>query len=141
MDNRFSLTITADLNNLTDIYHFVEQTAATLGLDESATSDIKLVVDEAATNIIVHGYQDEKGNIEIEIRQEGDTLVIQLRDEATLFNPLSIPPPDLTKPLEERTSGGMGVYLMRQLMDEVNYSVTSSGGNELTMIKRGVGKK
>lgn len=141
MNNHFSLTVTADLNNLTDIYRFVEQTAATLGLESSVIYEVKLAVDEAATNIIVHGYKDQGGNIEIEISQKEDALIVQLRDEAVPFDPTSVPPPDLTKPLTERAIGGLGVYLMQQTMDEVNYGVTSSGGNELTLIKRCVGKK
>jgi len=141
MNTTFSLTITANLNNLTDIYHFVQQTAARLGLEASIIYEVQLAVDEAVTNIIVHGYQNQGGNIEIEIKQDRDALVIHLRDNAIPFNPTSIPPPELTKPLTERAIGGMGVHLMRQTMDEVNYAVTSGGGNELTLIKRGIGKK
>lgn len=141
MNNSFSLTVTADLNNLTDIYRFVEQTVATFGLEASIIYEIQLAVDEAATNIIIHGYQDQEGNIEIEIKQEGDAVIVLLRDEAAPFDPTAIPPPDLAKPLTERAVGGMGIHLMRQTMDEVNHRVTASGGNELTLIKRGIGKK
>lgn len=141
MTNHFSLTVTANLENLAKIRQFVEQTSATLGLEATVMYEVQLAVDEAATNIITHGYRDQGGNIEIAVSQEGDALIVQLRDEATPFDPTSVPPPDLTKPLAERAIGGMGVYLMHQTMDEVNHRVTSVGGNELTLIKRGIGKK
>ena len=53
-------------------------------------------------------------------------------------SPESVPPPDVTQPLDERPLGGMGIHLMRQLMDEVTHRATPQGGNELTMIKKGV---
>ena len=65
-----------------------------------------------------------------------DTLVICLRDEASPFDPTSIPAPDLTVPLEQRATGGMGIHLIRQIMDKVTHRVTSQGGNELLLMKR-----
>ena len=63
--------------------------------------DVLLAVDEAATNVVVHGYQGREGVIEIEVLREGDALVIRLRDEAEPFDPTSLPPPDLAVPLAE----------------------------------------
>ncbi len=141
MNHTFSLKITAELENLTEIHHFVETTAATLDLELTVSYDLQLAVDEAVTNIILYGYPGGEGNIELEIEQKRDTLVVRLRDEATSFDPTTIPPPDLSSPLEERALGGLGVYLIQQVMDEVIHRVTSSGGNELTLVKRGIGKK
>lgn len=112
-----------------------------LGVDAATIPDVVLAVDEAATNIILHGYQGQEGIIEIEVVQEGDALVVRLRDETVPFDPTSVPPPDLTVPLEQRAPGGLGIYLIRQVMDEVMYRITSQGGNELTLVKRGVGRK
>lgn len=141
MNHRFSLNIAAERDNLAEIRRFVEESTATLGLEPAAIPDVGLAVDEAVTNIIVHGYQNRQGNLEIEIGREGNSLVIRLRDEATPFDLDSISPPDLTAPLEERSSGGMGVYLIRQIMDEAIYRVIPGGGNELTLVKRGLGHK
>ena len=97
---------------------------------------VLLAVDEAATNIIVHGYKRQQGRIEIEMRPEGPDLIIVLRDEAPLFDPTRHPSPDLTLPLEQRQPGGLGIFLMRQVMDEVTHRPRAGGGNELIMIKR-----
>ena len=135
MDPESTLRIAAELKNLSLIRRFVEETAAYLGADQVTIADMILATDEAATNVIVHGYQDQPGMIEIELRRNEDTIVIYLRDQSAPFDPTSVPAPDVTQPLEERSPGGMGIHLMRQLMDDVSHHVTSKGGNELIMTK------
>jgi anti-sigma regulatory factor (Ser/Thr protein kinase) len=61
-----------------------------------------------------------------------------LIDDAPLFDPTAVPPPDINLPLEERPLGGLGVHMMRQLTDELLYRVNSAGQNELIFVKRGV---
>jgi serine/threonine-protein kinase RsbW len=126
----------AELDNLTLIRHFVEERATALEADPAVVPDLLLAVNEAATNIVLHGYRGQPGVIEIEIRRKGDSVVICLRDEAPPFDPRLVPPPDLTLPLEERPLGGLGIYLISQLMDDVTHRVMSEGGNELTLLKR-----
>lgn len=132
-----SLRIAAELNNLAEIRCFVQETASALGADPAVIPNVILAVDEAVSNVIAHGYQGQGGNIEIEVSREGNVLVIRLRDEAPPFDPTSVPPPDLTLPLEQRAPGGLGIHLIRQLMDEMIHRVTPQGGNELTLVKRG----
>jgi serine/threonine-protein kinase RsbW len=127
----------AALNRLAEIRQFVQGSAAALGADPAAISDLLLAVDEAATNVIVYGYRDRPGEIEIEVGRQGSALVIRLRDQAPPFDPTAVPPPDLDRPLEERAPGGLGIYLMRQAVDEVIHRTTPQGGNELTLVKRG----
>jgi serine/threonine-protein kinase RsbW len=133
-----SLRIAAELENLAEIRDFVQKTATTIGVAPDIIPDVLLAVDEAVTNVLVHGYQGQAGMIEIELRRRGDSLRVCLRDQATPFDPTTVPAPDLTLPLEQRPFGGMGVYLMRQLMDEMTYRITRQGGNELTLVKKGV---
>jgi serine/threonine-protein kinase RsbW len=137
MDTESTLRIAAELKNLSVIRRFVQQTATALDADPTVISDVILAVDEAATNIIVHGYQGQPGIIEVEMRRTGDSLVVCLRDQAFPFDPTAMPPPDLTLPLEQRPLGGMGIHLVRQLMDEVTHRITPQGGNELTIVKKG----
>jgi serine/threonine-protein kinase RsbW len=132
------LRISAELKNLATIRQFVEETALALRVDSKAIPDIVQAVDEAATNIVVHGYFGQPGDIEIEIRPENNSLVVALRDQARSFDPTTVPPPDLTLPLEERPFGGMGVFLIRHFMDEINYRVPAQGGNELVLVKNAV---
>jgi len=138
MDPESTLRIEAELKNLSLIRGFVQETAAYLGADQAVIADMILATDEAVTNIIVHGYRDRPGMIEIELRRNGDAIDIYLRDHSAPFDPTSVPGPDVTRPLEERPPGGMGIHLMRQLMDDVSHHVIPQGGNELIMTKRGI---
>ena len=139
MNTKSSLRIAAELKNLSEIRRFIQEAASALGFDPAMTHNVPLAVDEAVTNIIVHGYQCQGGAIEIEVSREGDALVIRLRDEAAPFDPTNTPLPDLTLPLEQRSPGGLGIHLIRQIMDEMTHRVTPQGGNELTLVKRGLG--
>jgi len=131
-----SIRVVAELPNLAVIRRFVEETATALKADRDAIDDMIQAVDESATNIIVHGYRDQPGHIEIEVIQEGNVLVVRLRDQAPLFDPTRAPPSDVTLPLERRPFGGLGIHLTRRFTDSVTYRITSEGGNELTLRKK-----
>jgi len=124
----------ADLGRLADIRDFVRESAETLGVSSDILDDLRLAVDEAVTNIVLHGY-DGAGDVDIDIAVRENDLVIRLRDGAPPFDPISATPDSLA-PAEERTSpGGFGLYLIRQTMDEIGYRRLDSG-NELTLVKR-----
>lgn len=128
--------VSAQVENLTAIRGWLEDTAAQLGADPSAVQDLVQAADEWATNITVHGYRDEPGPIEIELTRQADALVVRLRDQAPPFDPAVIPPPDLTLPLQDRPLGGLGFFFIRKLTDRVDYRALPQGGNELTLVKK-----
>lgn len=132
-----SLHIAAELKNLAVIRDFVQETATILGADQVKLLDVVLAVNEIATNIMIHGYQGQPGLIEIELSQAGDAIIVCLRDQTPPFDPTTVPDPDLSVPLEERPPGKMGIYLTRQLMDEMTHHQTREG-NELTLVKKGI---
>jgi serine/threonine-protein kinase RsbW len=138
MSKRFSLRVAADVEQLVTIRAFVERQAHALDLDSSTIYDLVLATNEMATNIMVHGYRGRPGSIEIDLRLRGDAIEIRLRDQAPPFDPTRAPAPDLSLPLHKRPFGGMGVHVTRQLMDAIQYRVTPEGGNELTLVKRGI---
>jgi serine/threonine-protein kinase RsbW len=133
-----TLQVSADLNNLAITRQFIRDAANELQADPATIGDVVLAVNEVVTNIIEHGYQGEPGIIEIEVEQATDSLIIRLRDQAPPFDPNAVPAPDLTLPLEKRPLGGLGVYITRQVMDEVTHQITPQGGNELTLVKKKV---
>jgi serine/threonine-protein kinase RsbW len=139
MGKQATLRIAADLENLTSIRRFIEEAATALGVAPAAIPDLVLATDEAITNIIVHGYQGQQGPIKIEVERDGDRVAIRLHDQAHPFDPTTFQPPDMTLPLEQRPIGGMGIYLIRQSVDELTYRVLPQGGNELTLAKTGIG--
>jgi len=112
----------------------VETTGAQLCADAGLVTDLVRAVDEAATNIVMHGDCEGTAIIAIEMTREGDNLVVRLTDQARLYDPTTAPPPDLAIPPWER-EGGLGVHLIRQLTDQIIYRAAPGGGNELTLVK------
>ena len=130
------LTVPAALTSLERVHEFVIDATAQAGLDDHTAWQVQLAVDEAVTNIMQHGYDSgQDGVIELGWQIVRDELLITLRDRGRRFDPDSVPTPDVTSPLEERQSGGLGLFLMNKLMDEVSFE-SDATGNLLTMIKR-----
>lgn len=130
-----SLRVDARPESLAAIRRFVRAAAAAEGLDRDRAEGLVQAVDESATNVIVHGYRLSPGELEIEARRTGDALVVLLRDRAPDFDPTGVPAPELHVPLARRRAGGMGVFLARQLCDEVRYRPMPGGGNELALVQ------
>ena len=127
---------TCSLNNLEKICDYVTDCAKRAGLNETEVYAVQLAVDEASTNIMEHGYGRECPNridITCEILENGLKVVIY--DDAAPFSPETIPEPDFNVSLEEVKPRGLGIFLMRKMMDEVRYQTTPDKGNTLTMIK------
>jgi len=136
MDETASLCIAATVENLARMRSFVDEAATRMGAGSDCIANMVLAMDEAATNIILHGYCNEPGCIEIEVAYKDDTLMVTLRDQAPLFDPRLVPEPCIDLPLDKRPLGGLGVYIMRHLTDELRYRVTADGKNELTLVKK-----
>ena len=132
-----NMTFPAEFEFLDEIREFVAQVAHEGGFTDKEIYSLQLAADEAATNIIEHAYEGISGadfNISCDMR--GDTLTIAMRDTGKPFNPSNVRQPNLKADLSERQIGGLGVYLMRKLMDEVHYVSNPKTGNLLTMTKR-----
>ncbi len=131
------LSVPAKVENLNTIRGYIKGRARPAGAPQEAIDAIVLAVDEAATNVIQHGYIENgrNGSIEIEVVLKPGCLCVILRDDAPPFDPSSVPDPDLTLPLELRPIGGLGIFLMRKKTDALAYTTTPAGQNELTLTK------
>jgi len=136
MDTSCTKTFPGRFDSLKDISEFARQAAEASGFDEDTVYQVQLAVDEACSNIIEHAYGGEgHGDIECTCRAEPSGLTVTLRDKGRPFDPTSVPEPSLHTDLQDRQMGGLGVYLIRKLMDEVHFKCTDSG-NVLTLVKR-----
>ena len=127
----------ADCSALDDMREFVAQAARDAGLDEKEVYAVQLATDEACTNIIEHAYQGiESGQVEITCNLCAEGLTIILHDHGRPFDPGRVPPPNLCNDLSRRGIGGLGLYIIRSLMDELRYETSPETGNVLTMTKR-----
>ena len=134
-----SLTIrndTAQVRDLNDMREFLETAVLTLGGSDDDAGDLVLAVNEAVTNVLLHGYDSRPGPVTICVEVVDNDLRVILTDSAPLFDPTRVPPPDIVLPLEDRPLGGLGVHMMRQLTDELLYRPLADG-NELIFVKRG----
>ncbi len=122
---------------LDEIREFVGAIARQGGFNDKEVYAIQLAADEAASNIIEHAYEDStEGRLECSCGIEESDLVIKLHDDGKPFDPSRVRKPDLKADLSRRQIGGLGVYLMRKLMDDVRYESIPGKGNLLTMKKR-----
>jgi serine/threonine-protein kinase RsbW len=127
---------------LEEVREFVASKADRLGLDSAGVYAVQLAVDEAFTNIIEHAYGGECAEeIECTCQITPASLEITLKDCGNSFNPDEVPDPDFDTELEKRQVGGLGLYFIRRLMDEVQFSIEPEesgkpGCNILRMVKR-----
>jgi serine/threonine-protein kinase RsbW len=116
---------------------YVTECARAAGFDNQALYQIQLAVDEACANVVQHAYEGmEPGNMEVSCRLDEQCLVIQVREWGRGFDPDSVAEPDVHAPLEERAFGGLGLFLLKQMVDGVTFRFDPERGNELTMVKR-----
>jgi serine/threonine-protein kinase RsbW len=136
MSRQWTLTVDGRPENLATIADFVATAAQASGLNEKASFEVRMAVDEACANIIKHSYGEmEEGEIVLRCELVDGDFVITIRDHGQPFDPEAVPPPDLECSLADRSEGGLGLYFMRCLMDEVRFHFDSQG-NELTMVKK-----
>jgi serine/threonine-protein kinase RsbW len=133
--NQLELRIKAKLENLAAISDFIAEAMKQLGIEQEIFQ-VQLAVNEACTNIIQHAYSGESEKpIRIICSMSGNDLLIRIRDWGKSFDPSSVPSPEIDAELFERQLGGLGMFLMRQMMDEVRYVSYAGEHNEVIMIK------
>ena len=117
------------------VVEFAERFGEEHQLPTELVMTMHLVLDELVANIINHGYDDTaEHQIHVTLAVDGSELTIRVEDDARPFDPLQVPPPDLDLPLEERPVGGLGIHLVRSVMDTVEYQ-RNGDRNILTMRK------
>jgi len=135
VDVRRRLAIRAELERLAEIRAVVRDIASACEAPAECIDDLVQAVDEATTNIIVHGYRGAPGIIEMTAELVADDIVITLVDTAPTFDPTSVPAPDLTVPPARRRPGGMRIHLMHLAIDSLVHRPRPGGGNILTLTR------
>lgn len=133
---KISKTILSSTDHLLEVREFVTDAARQFGFNDEDVANIVLAVDEACTNIIKHAYQYAPDKeILVSIVRNNGSFEIKIRDNGKNFDPEGLRPPDLKQNLSHHRRGGLGVYLMKKLMDKVEYHFTEGKSNEVSLVK------
>ena len=135
-------TFPGTLDSLEGIRQDVKEESQRAGLSKKASYNLLLAIDEIATNIIMHGYEENgiSGVIDVYIEHQDGQLQVILEDDAAPFNPLhrELPTEEtFLKPLEERQIGGMGIYLTINAVDEFRYEFVNQRNRNIFVVKTG----
>ena len=130
---RKTLNLHNDVNEVPMLGEWMEVTGEQLGLPMAAVFQLNLALEEAFVNVVDYAYPGKNGMpVQLNMDGKGETLIFTLIDEGEPFDPTTLEAPDTSLPAEERPIGGLGVFLVKQIMDEVRYE-RQGNRNILTM--------
>jgi len=131
------LNVKSRTENLSKIREFIQEFASSAGFMQNTIDNMMLAVDEACTNIIKHAYKSyPDGEVIIKIKYEEKKLIITIIDYGKAFQPESIPEPNIQEYYRQHRVGGLGMYLMKTLMDDVKYISIPGKYNQVLLSKR-----
>jgi anti-anti-sigma factor len=129
----FEISVRNQLSELEVVVRGLEKFGREAALPATLVSSLTLAVDEVLTNVISYAFpKTEQHQIEFRAVRDGDDVIVEIEDDGAAFDPLTVPPPKLDTPLEDRNIGGLGLHLVRKLVDSVAYS-RNGDRNQLTL--------
>jgi serine/threonine-protein kinase RsbW len=137
IEKKFTLEVPSSTENLAMIRDFVKRVGRQTGMEEQEIFNLELAVDEACANVIEHVYGNDTSK-EVIIRAICDDKEVRISviDMGRGFDPTGVTPATIDSLVSGRKSGGLGIRLIRALMDEVSYEISPGQKNELHMVKR-----
>lgn len=139
MNKIFRTKVQARTRNIELVSNFVRQALENARIPKDIADEVLISVEEAVTNIVTHAYRNMPGgHLRLVLAVREDRIEIGLYDRGKPFDPSDVPGPDLTQNISERRLGGLGLFLMKKFMDEVNFRFRNTEGrkeNELRMVK------
>lgn len=136
LGNGFQLTLAPDRGEVARANAAFTAFAEANAVPDAVRRSVNVALDELLHNTIVHGFTGRTdGAVTLAVALGTDRLTVTLSDDGPAFNPLDAARPDTTRPVAERPVGGLGIHLVRQLMDEVHYQ-RQGGRNVVVLVKR-----
>lgn len=118
----YSFELKNDQSELERLCHNCEEIGQSIGISDKSMFEMNLALDELFTNIISYGFQDcQEHIIKVSITVEGDQLQMRIEDDGVPFNPLDSETPDIQCGIEDCKIGGLGIHLIKKLMDDIQY--------------------
>jgi len=119
--------VPADVNYLGELRDFITRTGRKYGVAERLINAFKLAIDESGTNIIRHAYRDWEGFITIRMIIRDNNVTVSMIDQGHRFDPRSVRDPDLNRYVEIGKKGGLGIFIIRRVIDKIDYRKTVEG--------------
>mgnify|MGYP002526475617 FL=1 len=136
MQYQSHITLPNDVQATTELGMFVDEVCENVGFDMSTTFKLNLAIEEAVVNVMSYAYPaGTKGDVDIDAEADDEQLKFVISDSGTPFDPTQKGEVDTTLSAEERGIGGLGIHLIRQIMDTINYERVD-GKNVLTLHKK-----
>jgi len=137
VERTLTLTVPSATENLALIREFVANVGSQAGLGEDDVAKLELAVDEACANVIEHAHgQDSNKEVTVRATFDTATLRIEVVDEGEGFDPTVVPTTSVEQMVHDRRTGGLGLRVMKSLMDEVSYEIVPGERNRLRLLKR-----
>ena len=135
MSHQITLELMADMASLETADRALDEFATRMAWSETALFQLRLVLEEIMMNVISYGSDGATiPQVRLHLVQEGAALSMEIADDGVAFDPLQAPAPDLDADIDDRPIGGLGVFLVRELMDSVTY-LREAGWNRLSVTK------
>ena len=132
-----AIELNSSLEHVDIARDFVAEIARRVPMNAQEVHDLELVVTEAMTNVVEHAYDgDERCRVELSVSHDRQHFAIVIRHDGRDFDPAAHPDPVMRDYLAERRVGGLGLYLIKKLMDEVEYTTNDAGQRQIRMVKR-----
>jgi serine/threonine-protein kinase RsbW len=137
IERKFTLKVPSSTENLAMIREFVTAVGRQAQIEEAEISNLELAVDEACANVIEHAYgHDITKEVVVRAKFDDESLRISVIDEGRGFDPDNTSEDPVEQLIHDRKSGGLGIRLIKKLMDEVSYEIVPGKKNELHMVKK-----
>jgi len=137
MDKEQHLTLPCDVAEVPRLAAFIDQICETAGVDMGTAMELNLAAEEAVVNVMNYAYAPgTEGTVEVIAKASDDGIILVIEDSGTPFDPTAKADADTTLEAEERPIGGLGIHLVRKLMDSISYKRSDDGRNILTITKK-----
>jgi len=132
----YKIVFKNEISEIERLHCYFEQIGKEANINEFVLDSLNLAVEEAVVNVINYAYPEgEKGEVSINASDDGKKITFMISDQGRPFDPTKVEEPDTTLPAEEREIGGLGIHLVRNIMDEMHYERSADGRNILTLVK------
>ena len=138
-EKAFEIVVPARVSEANALVAAVAAAARARGLDAEGARRLELAVEEMAVNICHHAQAGAPGEIQVRVWDDEESVTAEISHEGPAFDPRSVPPPDTTTSLEERRPGGLGVFLTRQVLEEMHYERQGERNLLRMVVRKSVG--